>query len=162
MKVLPPQMSTLFSLSTCLNSRLHIGFEGYEKWKYDYISVIFLNQKSWKLKNEEWIIKENIRGSPSWERSAICKFQVLLSKSYVLGFLEMDFERVFEAPLLLSNSHSWAKFKIVLVRKLEGKLYSFHAKNLSKHNFSIHFFRVVVFPSNFWFQNFKLSSGFTF
>ena len=31
-------------------------------------------------------------------------------------------------------SHSWAKFKIVLVRKPKGKLYSFHAKNLSKHN----------------------------
>ena len=30
--------------------------------------------------------------------------------------------------------HSWAKFKIIVVRKPEGKLYSFHAKILSKHN----------------------------
>ena len=31
--------------------------------------------------------------------------------------------------------HSWQKFKIVLVRKPERKLYSFHAEKLSKHNF---------------------------
>ena len=31
--------------------------------------------------------------------------------------------------------HSWQKFKIILVRKPERKLYSFHSKNLSKHNF---------------------------
>ena len=31
--------------------------------------------------------------------------------------------------------HSWQKFKIMLVRKPVRKLYSFHAKKLSKHNF---------------------------
>ena len=45
------------------------------------------------------------------------------------------------------NYHSWAKFKVVLVRKPKDKLYSFHSKNLSKHNFWEY---VVEFPSNFW------------
>ena len=79
-------------------------------------------------------------------------------------------------------SHSWAKFKIVLVRKPGRKLYYFMAKfqgsgflpifesiyqgsgffysnfSISKiqssmvfpSNFRIQFFKVVVFPSNFW------------
>ena len=35
---------------------------------------------------------------------------------------------IFKIASNQSISHSWAKFKIVLVRKPEGKLYSFHAK----------------------------------
>ena len=65
------------------------------------------------------------------------------------------------------NNHSWQKFKIVLVKKTGRKFYSFHSKNLSKHNFWeyivefpfifwIQFFKVVVNPSNFWFQNVKV------
>ena len=63
------------------------------------------------------------------------------------------------------SQHSRAKFKIILVRKPERKLYFFHAKILSKHNFweqwfflpifdfknsvKTQFLGVVVFPLNF-------------
>ena len=63
--------------------------------------------------------------------------------------------------------HSWAKFKIVLVRKPGRKFYYFMEKfqgsgfsfqSLNQNikvvvfpsNFWIQFFKVVVFPSNFW------------
>ena len=63
--------------------------------------------------------------------------------------------------------HSWAKFKIVLVRKSGRKFYYFMTKfqgsgfsfqSLNQNikvvvfpsNFWIQFFKVVVFPSNFW------------
>ena len=57
------------------------------------------------------------------------------------------------------NNHSWAKFKIVLVRKQERKFYYFMAKfqgsgfSFQSLNQNI---KVVVFPSNFWFQKFKV------
>ena len=57
------------------------------------------------------------------------------------------------------NNHSWQKFKIVLVRKPGRKLYSFHAKKLSKHNFwqsssriSFHFLNSIFQGSRFSFQ----------
>ena len=42
-----------------------------------------------------------------------------------------------EAVTLFDNNRSGFSIKLTdsLVRKPEGKLYSFHAKNLSKHNF---------------------------
>ena len=71
------------------------------------------------------------------------------------------------------KSHSWAKFKIILVRKLGRKFYYFMAKfqgsgfsfpSLNQNikvvvfpsNFWFQNIKVVVFPSNFWFQNFKV------
>ena len=71
------------------------------------------------------------------------------------------------------NFYSWAKFKIVLVRKPGRKFYYFMAKfqgsgfsfpSLNQNikvvvfpsNFWIHKFKVVVFPSNFWFHKFKV------
>ena len=76
-------------------------------------------------------------------------------------------------PILMINMHSWAKFKIVLVRKPGRKFYYFMAKfqgsgfsfpSLNQNikvvvfpsNFWFQKFKVVVFPSNFWFQNFKV------
>ena len=60
---------------------------------------------------------------------------------------------------MIYKPHSWAKFKIVLVRKPGRKFYYFMAKfqgsgfffQSSKQNI-----KVVVFPSNFWFQKFKV------
>ena len=58
-------------------------------------------------------------------------------------------------------SHSWAKFKIILVGKLGRKLYYFMAKfqgsgfSFQSLNQNI---KVVVFPSNFWFQKFKVQA----
>ena len=58
-----------------------------------------------------------------------------------------------------SSVHSWAKFKIVLVRKPGRKFYYFMAKfqgsgfSFQSLNQNI---KVVVFPSNFWFQKFKV------
>ena len=71
------------------------------------------------------------------------------------------------------KNHSWAKFKIILVRKPGRKFYYFTTKfqgsgfsfpplnqNIKvvvfPSNFWFHEFEVVVFPSNFWFQNFKV------
>jgi len=62
-------------------------------------------------------------------------------------------------PVNNNNLHSWAKFKIVLVRKPGRKFYYFMAKfqgsgfSFPSLNQNI---KVVVFPSNFWFQNFKV------
>ena len=57
------------------------------------------------------------------------------------------------------NNHSWAKFKIVLVRKLERKFYYFMAK-FEGSGFSFQSLnqnlKVLVFPSIFWIQNFKV------
>ena len=57
------------------------------------------------------------------------------------------------------NSHSWAKFKILLVRKPGRKFYCFMAKfQVSGFTFlSLNQnIKVVVFPSNFLFQNIKV------
>ena len=55
-----------------------------------------------------------------------------------------------------STGHSWAKLKIVLVRKPGRKVYYFMAKSQSS-GFSFpslnQNIKVVVFPSNFWFKN---------
>jgi len=58
-----------------------------------------------------------------------------------------------------SNCHSWAKFKIILMRKPGRKFYYFMAKfqgsgfSFQSLNQNI---KVVVFPPNFWFQKFKV------
>ena len=74
---------------------------------------------------------------------------------------------------LTNKQHSRAKFKTVLVRKPGRKFYYFMAKfqgsgfsfpSLNQNikvvvfpsNFWFQKFKVVVFPSNFWFQNFKV------
>ena len=71
------------------------------------------------------------------------------------------------------NEHSWAKFKILLVRKPGRKFYYFMAKfqgsgfsfqSLNQNIKVVVFpsivwfqkFKVVVFPSNFWIQFFKV------
>ena len=61
--------------------------------------------------------------------------------------------------------HSWQKFKIVLVKNQKENCTPFMQKicqntifgssRISFH-FLIQFFKVVVFPSNFWFQKFKV------
>ena len=87
-----------------------------------------------------------------WNHMVLLPRPTLCTRTYTSRLLCMFFSSVnafwtnLEIPVLLSREtvmeflsikslHSWAKFKIILVRKAEGKLYSFHAKNLSKHNF---------------------------
>ena len=61
--------------------------------------------------------------------------------------------------------HSWAKFNIILVRRLGRKFYCFMTKfqgsgfSFQSLNQNI---KVVVFLSNCWFQKFKVCSGFSF
>ena len=56
----------------------------------------------------------------------------------------------------IRNCHSWAKFKIIKVRKPGRKFYYFICQNtiFGSSRISFHFlnkkFKVVVFPSNFW------------
>jgi hypothetical protein len=85
----------------------------------------------------------------------LCKKIIIWKRQQGIFFPKCKFPDL----LVFNKCHSWAKFKIVLVRKPGGKFYYFMAKfqgsgfSFQSLNQNI---KVVVFPSNFLFQKFKV------
>ena len=102
----------------------------------------------------------------NWSYAKLLSFYVCQPLPLVIGKFERTRENwEYKNWAFMYITHSWAKFKIILVRKPGRKFYYFTAKfqgsgfSFPSLNQNI---KVMVFPSNFWFQNFKVNCGYSF